>query len=88
MTVYSQQSAINVGRGLENVIQSAPKSKKGKKRILDKILSREQCFPPVMNNQSPKSGFIEISLGILFECKNRCVKMVLITAAAAASCCF
>ena len=61
MTVYSQQSAIKVGRCLENVIQSASKSKEGKKGNLDKILSRQQCLPAVMNNQSPNSGFIEIS---------------------------
>ena len=41
-----------------------------------------------MNNQGPNSGFIEISLCILFECKKGCVKKALITAPAAASCCF
>ena len=91
MTVYSQQRATKVGRGLETVIQSASKSKKEKRRILDKILSRQQCFPAVMNNQSPNSGFIDISLlrsQHYSSVKFRRVKLVLITAAAEASCCF
>ena len=64
MTAYSQQSTIKVGKGPVNVIQLASKSKKVKKRILDKIISRQQCFPAVINNQSPNSGFVENSPGI------------------------
>ena len=49
-----------------------------------------QCFPAVMNNQSPNSGFLEISL-LHFEhyssAKNRCAKTVLNTAATEANCC-
>ena len=57
MAVHSQQSAMKVRRGLENVFQSASKSRK-EKRALDKI-SRQRCFPAVTNNQSPNSGLIE-----------------------------
>ena len=59
MTVYSQQSTIKVGRSLVNVIQSASKSKKVKKEDFGQNSFQQQCYPAVVNNQSPNSGFIE-----------------------------
>ena len=61
-----------------------------KKRTWMKFLSRH-CFPAVMNNQSPNSGFLEISLSH-FEhyssAKNRCAKIVLNTAATSKLLCY
>ena len=91
MTVYSQQSTIKVRRGLEHVFKSLCKSKEEKRRFLDKIASTQQCFPAVMNSQNPNSGVTEILLlhsQHYSSVKIRRAKIVLITAAKEASCCF
>ena len=88
MTVYSQQSLIKVGRGQRNLFNQIAKQKK---RKLEFFVSWKQWFPAVMNDQSPNSGFIEISLlhsEHSSTVKNRRVKIVLKTLAAHAICCF
>ena len=89
--MYSQQSIIKVGRGLENVCQSGSKTNKEKKETWTDFLFRRQCFPAVMNNQIPNSRFIEISFlhsQHYSSVKIWRMKVVLNTAAAEASCCF
>ena len=38
---------------------------RNEKETWQQFFPRRQCFPEVMNNQSPNSGFLEISLRIL-----------------------
>ena len=89
MTVYSQQQSKKMGTGLENVFQSASNQKR--KKSWTKILFTQPCFPAVMNKQTLKSGFIEISLlhsQHYLSVENMCRKKKLNTVATEASSCF
>ena len=82
MTKNSQQSNIEAERGLENVIDQLLKQKREN--------WKKEYFPTVRNNQSPNSGFLEISLLLSQHfsfMEFRCVEEVY-TVATKGSCCF
>ena len=76
MRKCSQRSTTKVGKGLEKVVHSASETKKW-----TKYFHTKHYFPAVMNNYTPNSGLLEISLLHSQYCSSleiRLVKKVLI----------
>ena len=91
ITVFSQQSAIKVGRGLVNVIQSAYKSKNGKENFGQNSFQTARFSSSHEHEQRKSRQWFYENFALHSQhyssVEDKRVKILLITAAAAASCC-
>ena len=90
MAVYSRQSTIKVGRDLVNVIQSASKSNEVKREFGQTFFQTAMFSSSYEQPKSKQWFYRNFALHVqhYWSVEIRRVKIVLITAAEAASCCF